>query len=65
MIRVNGQDLILPDPSTIRQLLTSLDLAEKSVAVAVNNFCIKRGEYESFILKAGDQVEVLSPMTGG
>lgn len=67
-IRVNGEtrdDLTPPLP--VRALLDALDVdAEaRGVAVAVDAEVVPRGEWETFTVRDGAQVEVLIAVQGG
>jgi len=63
-ITLNGQPLQLPAGATL------LDAAQTSgvqppFAAAVNLQFVPRSQYNQTLLQTGDQVELISPVTGG
>lgn len=64
-ITVNGKSLTLRGPRTVAALLVELGYKDSFVAVAVNHACVRKSEYPSFAIQAGDEVEILAPMSGG
>jgi sulfur carrier protein len=67
MIAVNGEERLLPEGSTILDLLLDLDVepGERGVAVAVNGEVVPRQEWSSKGLTAGDRVELVRAVQGG
>jgi thiamine biosynthesis protein ThiS len=64
-LRVNGEDLTYDDPATVAALLQRLGHDPAAVAVAVNLTFVPRREYETKVLNAGDDIEIVAPMQGG
>jgi sulfur carrier protein len=65
-IQVNGRDVQLEQESlTIHLLLQHLGYQNSFVAVAVNESCIPRKEYDAYPIRERDRVEILAPMAGG
>ena len=64
-ITLNGKPREVADATTVKALLDELGLHAMRVAVQVNLDIIKREQYESVVLNAGDTVEVLTFMAGG
>ena len=54
----------LPEGATLTQALQALDF-KPPFAVAVNLQFVPKTHYLQTALKAGDQIEVISPITGG
>ena len=63
-ITVNGKSISIDAPR-LDQTLETLGHRCKHFAVAVNGDFVARDRYASYTLKAGDALEVLSPMQGG
>ena len=61
----NGQERIVPVDSSIAELLDSLKLAPKQVAVEVNRELVPRARHADVRLAAGDEVEVVTLVGGG
>ena len=65
-IRINGVDEEL-GVSTVSELLVArgVDRTARFVAVAVNGSVVRRAEWPSTALAAGDEVEIVRPISGG
>ena len=64
-ITVNGEKKELPRNCSVTDLLDSLELKNAFVAVAINNSCVSRSQYEKTRIQDNDKVEILAPMAGG
>ncbi len=64
-ILLNGQHTQISDSTTIMQLLHELNLAEKRLAVEINQEIIPRSEFETHHLAAQDKVEIVQAIGGG
>ncbi len=64
-IIVNGESQEQSHPLTVTNLLKSLDLHSKQVAVEVNLKILDRSDFDTWNLQEGDKVEILSFIGGG
>ncbi len=65
-LSVNGDEVDLPDALTVTQLLVQQKVKMPDmVSVELNGQILKRPDFESTVLKDGDQVEFLYFMGGG
>lgn len=65
-ILVNGQAHDMEAPlKTVNDLLSHLGYAGQTVAVAVNQQFLPRGNYATQELTEGMDIEIVSPMSGG
>lgn len=64
-IRVNGEAYEIAGPATISALLAELDIDARTVAVEHNLVVIKRDRYESTIIAAEDEIEIVNFVGGG
>ena len=64
-ITLNGDPFELTGPLTVNELLTHLEIDPRRVAVEHNLVVVKRAVYESTIVRAGDEVEVVNFVGGG
>ena len=65
-LKVNGEPVELSlGQATVSELLAALGYAKGFVAVALNRTCVRRSEYATTPVNAGDEVEILAPMAGG
>lgn len=63
VIRVNDKEMEFC--GNILELVLSLNLNPKVCAVLVNGEIVKKENWESFVLKDGDYVEIVSFVGGG
>lgn len=64
-IHINGDSLELPGPMTLTALLTTLHIDPRRVAIEHNGSIVKRDRYDSSMVQAGDQIEVVNFVGGG
>ncbi|UGY90899.1 sulfur carrier protein ThiS [Streptomyces gobiensis] len=64
-IRINGEDRVTPDGTTLDALISTLTTAPSGVAAAVNEAVVPRGQWADTTLGDGDRVEVLTAVQGG
>lgn len=64
-INVNGETKQLRTGLTISELIADMDLADKRVAVEVNQQIVPRSEYADHKVSAGDRVEIVTAIGGG
>jgi len=61
---INGQPREISSPS-IDALLGELDYASTHVAIALNFDVLPRSRWAETALKAGDEIEIITPRQGG
>ena len=64
-ITLNGDPYDLPGPLTVSELLNHLKIDPRRVAVELNLVVLKRMTYDTAMVNAGDQVEVVNFVGGG
>lgn len=64
-ISVNGKERQVDPGTTITQLLESLDLHPRTVAVEYNREILKRDRYQETIIVDGDRLEIVRFVQGG
>lgn len=64
-ISLNGKNLQIDENTNISQLLNTLDLVNKRLAVEINQEIVPRGEFESHTLLDSDKVEIVQAIGGG
>lgn len=62
---VNGENIEVPSPLTVRGLIVHLGLTDGPVAVERNLEIVPRAEHESTALAEGDTVEIVHFVGGG
>ncbi len=67
MIRLtlNGETMRLSSPNNLQQLLDTLHLGEKRVAVEVNREIIPRSRHAATRIREGDHIEIVRAIGGG
>ena len=64
-VMVNDETRALPDGATVADLVATLGLGTRRIAVEVNRMVVPRAEYRSTTLRDGDAVEVIHFVGGG
>ena len=64
-LKLNGQEQPLDQSRPLPQALADWGYQGKIFAVAVNGTFVPRSRYADTMLKPGDSVEVVAPMSGG
>lgn len=64
-IQFNDQFITIPKDSSLSQLLIQQQYVDTYFAVAVNQELVPRSTYTEKILKAGDVINIITPMQGG
>ena len=64
-IFLNGASRNVPDNLSASELLLSLDLADKRLALEVNQKIIPRSTFASHAIQPGDKVEIVHAIGGG
>ena len=64
-VMVNDETRALPDGATVADLVATLGLGARRIAVEVNRMVVPRAEYPSTTLRDGDADEVIHFVGGG
>lgn len=64
-ILLNGQEKPMSDAATIDDLICSLGLQQRRIAVEVNQEIVPRSLHKDYVIKDADRVEVVSAIGGG
>ena len=64
-IKLNGDPHDIPQPLSVSALLATLAIDARRVAVEHNLAVVKKAEYDTSIVKAGDEVEIVNFVGGG
>ncbi|WP_300365553.1 sulfur carrier protein ThiS [Hydrogenimonas sp.] len=62
---VNGEEKQFEDGITLAKLIEELGIAEKVMAAAVNMEVVKKDQWDRFVPKEGDKIELLHFVGGG
>jgi thiamine biosynthesis protein ThiS len=65
LITLNGERHELAGPVTITDLLAQLQIDPRRVAVELNLVILKRGSFETTLVREGDEVEIVNFVGGG
>ncbi|WP_072803973.1 sulfur carrier protein ThiS [Rhodococcoides yunnanense] len=65
MITVNGEDHVLSEQLTMRQLLVQLSMPEKGIAVAVDGMVLPKSRWDTTTVEKGWTIDVLTAVQGG
>jgi thiamine biosynthesis protein ThiS len=64
-IKLNGDPRELPGPLSVSALLDQLEIDARRVAVELNMTVVKKGAYDSSVIKDRDEVEIVNFVGGG
>jgi thiamine biosynthesis protein ThiS len=64
-IRVNGEPYEIAGPVTISALLAELNIDPRRVAVEHNLVIVKRDRYDTVMVNADDEIEIVNFVGGG
>lgn len=64
-IILNGDPHEIVRPVTVTELLAQLSIDARRVAVEHNLVVLKRGAFDSVVVRDGDQVEIVNFVGGG
>lgn len=64
-VTINGETKDLPTGTSATQLLETLGLTGKRVAMEVNLEIVPRSTFDSYIIKADDKIEIVHAIGGG
>jgi len=64
-IVLNGEDKSIESSTTIQQLLQSLEIENKRLAVEINQEIISRSHFNNHVLCESDKVEIVQAIGGG
>ena len=64
-IRLNGDPHDLPEPLTVSELLSRLEIDSRRVAVELNMVVLKRHTFDTTTINEGDEVEIVNFVGGG
>jgi thiamine biosynthesis protein ThiS len=64
-INLNGEPHDLAGPMSVTELLESLEIDSRRVAVELNITVVKRAAFDTTIVRDGDQVEIVNFVGGG
>ncbi len=64
-IILNGEPREIPEGCTAAQLIETLQLGGRRVAMELNLDILPRGKFESQVLSEGDRVEIVHAIGGG
>lgn len=64
-LKVNGQEIEIPHPLSLTELIERLHLRLEGIAVALNTEIVPRSELAGRLIQANDQIEIVHPVGGG
>lgn len=64
-IILNGATRDIPDQTTAAELLLSLGLTGKRLALEINREIVPRSRFEQHTIRPGDRVEIVHAIGGG
>lgn len=65
MTKINGKEISLPNPTTIKDYLTLNNYRTEAVAVEINGNILPKSSYDSYVITEYDTIEIVSFVGGG
>lgn len=62
---INGENKTFDDNFSLQQIISDLKIEDKVMAAAVNMEIVKKADWNSFIPKENDKIELLQFVGGG
>ena len=64
-VNLNNKTHSLPPETTLKQLVSLLEIDTGGIAIAINNQVITRSNWEAHILKENDNILIIRATQGG
>jgi sulfur carrier protein len=64
-ILLNGEARDIGDDTRLSQLIEQLDLTGKRLAVEVNREIVPRSQHNDYVIRQGDNIEIVHAIGGG
>ena len=64
-IELNGAPHSVAENQNVQDLIASLDLINKSLAVAINREVVPRSKWQQHVLQPSDRVDIVKAIGGG
>ncbi len=64
-VTINGDNHSLNDGTSLAELLLQLDLAEKRIAVEINESIVPKSLHGATVIEADDRIEIIHAIGGG
>ncbi len=64
-VEVNGRQRELPDLITLAELITTTAGSTRGSAVVVDGEVVPRGDWEMFVVREGNTIELITAVQGG
>ena len=64
-VTINGENHSLDDGVSLANLLIQLDLAEKRIAVEINEAIVPKSLHADTMIKPDDRIEIIHAIGGG
>ncbi len=64
-INFNGAELAIENGINVSQFLQLQEVVDGRFVVVINDEIVPKSEYDTAMISAGDELEIMSPITGG
>lgn len=65
LLIINGEEKTVQENTSLKQIITDLKIEDKVMAAAVNMEIVKKDDWDNFIPKENDKLELLQFVGGG
>jgi len=63
--QLNGQPVVTEQGTALSELIAAQGYQNEGFATALNGEFIPRSQYASTLVKSGDSIDIVAPVTGG
>lgn len=64
-INFNGAELAVENGINVSRFLLLQEIVDGRFVVVINDEIVPKSEYDTAMISAGDELEIMSPITGG
>ena len=65
LIEFNGESVAIDSPVTVTGFLQQQNVSLKRFVVVINDEIVPKSDWDSHQISAGDQLDIMSPISGG
>lgn len=65
VIELNGEAIDIPNVSTVADLIEQQNMTGSRFVVVVNDEVVPKSSWTQTSINAGDQIDIMSPISGG
>jgi sulfur carrier protein len=64
-VKINGETHTIDEGTTLAELVSRLELADRRIAVEINQTIVPRAQHAETLLRVDDNIEIIHAIGGG